>query len=189
MTLNEIFRRSGEPTYYTPMAVVGQLVNQEGGTVTIINPPFGEVREPAHRVHRKNWKRMWRLWPGMYLTLSSCRTKLRLTPSNHADKQHEVMKLAKMRRDMYEAQQGVCPHCGKQFDFKWMEMHHVLPWARFNELRYKRENMLLLCHDCHKDIHCDPYLNIRLMESKAKELGINLNEKYKTDESTTNQEG
>ena len=40
MTLNEIFRRSGEPTYYTPMAVVGQLVNQNGGQVTIINPPF-----------------------------------------------------------------------------------------------------------------------------------------------------
>ena len=40
--MNEIFRRSGEPTYYTPMAVVGQLVNQEGGTVVIGNPPFSD---------------------------------------------------------------------------------------------------------------------------------------------------
>ena len=39
MTLNEIFRRTGEPTYHTPIAVIGELVNQSGGQVTIINPP------------------------------------------------------------------------------------------------------------------------------------------------------
>lgn len=26
MTLNEIFRRTGEPTYHTPIAVIGELV-------------------------------------------------------------------------------------------------------------------------------------------------------------------
>ena len=31
MTLNEIFRRTGEPTYHTPIAVIGELVNQSGG--------------------------------------------------------------------------------------------------------------------------------------------------------------
>ena len=36
MTLNEIFRRTGEPTYHTPIAVIGELVNQSGGQVTII---------------------------------------------------------------------------------------------------------------------------------------------------------
>ena len=40
MTLNELFRRSGEPTYHTPIAVIGELVNQSGGQVTIINPPY-----------------------------------------------------------------------------------------------------------------------------------------------------
>ena len=38
MTLNELFRRTGEPTYHTPIAVIGELVNQSGGQVTIINP-------------------------------------------------------------------------------------------------------------------------------------------------------
>ena len=152
--------------------------NYDGWQVNILNPPFGEFREPTHRVQRKQWKKMYRLWPGLYLTLSSCRTKLRLASSNHATHKHEVMKICKMRREMYDAQHGICPHCGKHFEFNWMEMHHVLPWARFNEMRYKRENMLLLCHDCHKEIHCDPYLNIRLMEAKAKELGIDLTTKY-----------
>ena len=26
MTLNELFRRTGEPTYHTPIAVIGELV-------------------------------------------------------------------------------------------------------------------------------------------------------------------
>ena len=65
--LNDIINRQGEPAYYTPPTVYGNLIeNHDGGQVTIINPPFGECREPQHRVHRKNWKKMWRLWPGLY---------------------------------------------------------------------------------------------------------------------------
>ena len=176
--MNDILKREGGPTYYTPTAVVGQLLNNDGGHVTIINPPLGHYMEPSHRVQRKNWKKMWRLFPRFYITFSSCRTKLRTPAGNHANKQHEAMKLTKMRHTMYDEQQGICPHCGKYFDFAWMEMHHVLPWSRFGNLRYKRENMLLLCHDCHKEIHIDPYLNIRLMEAKSKELGIDLKDKF-----------
>ena len=175
MTLNEIFRRTGGQTYHTPIAVIGELVNQSGGQVTIINPPFGEYREPPHRAERKNWKKSWRIL-GVYFTLSSCRVKMRL--SNH----QRSLKLAQDSRDikaqLYKKQDGCCPHCGKQFDMNYMELHHILPWARFPELRQKKRNQLLLCHDCHKEIHCNPYLNIRLMEEKAKEFGIDLNERY-----------
>ena len=31
---------------------------------------------------------------------------------------------------------------------------------------------------CHKEIHCNPYLNIKLMEEKAAELEIKLSERY-----------
>ena len=51
MTLNEIFRRTGEPTYHTPIAVIGELVNQSGGQVTIINPPY----HSQPRAWRKGW--------------------------------------------------------------------------------------------------------------------------------------
>lgn len=59
-----------------------------------------------------------------------------------------------------------------------MENHHVLPWGRFPELREHEDNMILLCHRCHKEIHCNPWRNIELMKAKAKVLGINLEEYY-----------
>ena len=160
--------------------MVGELVNQNGGKVTIINPSFGEVHEPTHRVKRQHWKRLWRLPFGIYLTLSNCRTKLRLPSSDHECKQKFQIRRRDIKRRMYEEQQGICPHCGKHFEFQWMELHHILPWGRFPELRERKDNYLCLCHDCHKDIHMDPYLNIRLIEAKAKEYGIDLTTVYKT---------
>lgn len=134
---------------------------------------------------RKNWKKSWRLLPRLYITLSSCRTKLRL--SDRLMSQSARAKLHNMRLTMYNEQAGVCPHCGKFFDIKQMDMHHVLPYAMFTELRYKRENILLLCKDCHKYIHMNPYLNIQLIESKAKQLNIDLTQFYNHDRRTDNQ--
>jgi len=140
------------------------------------NPPFGEYREPSNRAKRQHWKKLWKLPFGIYLTLSNCRTKLR--HGGHDAKQNKVRQMWHVKQRMYEEQQGCCPHCGKQFEYQWMELHHVLSWARFPELRYDQRNLLFLCHDCHKEIHIDPYLNIRLMEAKAEELGIDLKEHY-----------
>ena len=143
--------------------------------IEINNSTVNIYREPPHRAERKNWKHSWRFL-GIYFTLSSCRVKMRL--SNH----NRSAKLAQDSRDikgqLYKKQDGICPHCGKKFEVSYMELHHILPWARFPELRQKKRNQLLLCHDCHKEIHCNPYLNIKLMEEKAKEFGIDLNEKY-----------
>lgn len=57
MTLNELFRRTGEPTYHTPIAVIGELVNQQGGQVTIINPPY----HSQPRAWRKGWAKKLRI--------------------------------------------------------------------------------------------------------------------------------
>ena len=38
----------------------------------------------------------------------------------------------------------------------------------------------MLCHRCHKEVHCNPYLNIQMMEDKAKEMGIELKGRYET---------
>jgi hypothetical protein len=42
----------------------------------------------------------------------------------------------------------------------------------------KAKNMLFVCHKCHREIHNNPWLNIRLMKEKADELGIDLHDKY-----------
>ena len=180
MTLNEIFRRSGEPTYYTPMAVVGQLVNQEGGTVVIGNPPFSDAI-PYHKQHgtwRKGWAKKFRIGR-LYFYISNCRMKKRpkrdLMYSNYVqDHCHEN------KRKLYERQGCKCPHCGQPFEYEAMELHHVLPLSRFPELGQSIRNGIMLCHRCHKEVHCNPWRNIQLMKEKAQEMGIDLNERYET---------
>ena len=178
MTLNEIFRRSGEPTYYTPMAVVGQLVNQEGGTVVIGNPPFSDAI-PYHKQHgtwRKGWAKKFRIGR-LYFYISNCRMKKRpkrdLMYSNYVQ-DHCV----ENKRKLYERQGGKCPHCGQPFDYEVMELHHVLPLSRFPELGQSIRNGIMLCHRCHKEVHCNPWRNIQMMKEKAKEMGIDLSERY-----------
>ena len=178
MTLNEIFRRSGEPTYYTPMAVVGQLVNQEGGTVVIGNPPFSDAI-PYHKQHgtwRKGWAKKFRIGR-LYFYISNCRMKKRpkrdLMYSNYVQ-DHCV----ENKRKLYERQGGKCPHCGQPFDYEAMELHHVLPLSRFPELGQSIRNGIMLCHRCHKEVHCNPWRNIQMMKEKAKEMGIDLKERY-----------
>ena len=60
-----------------------------------------------------------------------------------------------------------------------MELHHILPWSKFGWLHDDKRNLLFICHDCHKRIHNNPYLNIRLMEAKAEELNVDIKEVYK----------
>ncbi len=40
-------------------------------------------------------------------------------------------------------------------------------------------NWMVVCNDCHQEIHTNPWLNISLMEAKAKELDIDLKEGFK----------
>ena len=176
MTLNELFRRTGEPTYHTPIAVIGELVNQQGGQVTIINPPY----EQAPR-QKRWWKRSFRFMKGrFYITFSNCRVKKRPTSCDHECSQKLTDNMREIKGYRYKQQKGLCPECGKLFDIKEMELHHVLPWGRFPELRARKANMILLCHKCHKEIHCNPWKNIEMMKAKAEELGIDLKERYDT---------
>ena len=128
------------------------------------------------------WKRSFKFLKGrFYITFSNCRVKKRPT-SGYSIDGHS--RLANNMRDikgkMYEKNGHRCPHCGQEFELDVMELHHILPWARFPEWRASSKNMILLCHRCHKEVHCNPYKNIRMMEAKAEELGIDLTERYKT---------
>ena len=52
-----------------------------------------------------------------------------------------------MKRAAYERQGGLCPHCGKPFDIKQMEAHHIIPWAKGGPT--SAENCKMLCVTCH----------------------------------------
>ena len=110
-----------------------------------------------------------------YLTISNCKVKNRTGCKRPGNSRHGIKELKHM---YYEQQNGCCKQCGERFDIAYMEMHHILPYSKFPELRTHTDNMVMLCHDCHNEVHNNPFLNIRMMETKAKELGINLQDRY-----------
>ena len=172
--LNRILNPNPDPVYYTPPVIAQQVIhNQTGANVTIINPPFA-----SDRPKRKNWKRSFRIFKHLYITFSNGRVKNRNTPSDHPRTHAQAYQCRERKGKLYERQQGICPECGQHFAINQMEYHHILPWARFPELRGSIRNAVMLCHNCHKEVHCNPWRNIAMMKKKAEELGIDLKERY-----------
>lgn len=139
-----------------------------------------EIQEfcPPQTAKRRTWKKTIRIARGwFYITFSNCRVKKRDT-CGYSTSWEFAHELRDIKEKLYKKCEGVCPHCGQHYDISFMELHHVLPWARFPELRGTKRNMMLLCHHCHKEVHINPWLNIQLMQAKAQELQINLNDRY-----------
>ena len=42
----------------------------------------------------------------------------------------------------------ICPHCGKEFDFEFMEGDHITPWRDGG--RTVLDNCQMLCRDCNR---------------------------------------
>lgn len=55
---------------------------------------------------------------------------------------------ARMRREAYERQQGICPMCGEHFDIGQMEADHIKPWSKGGKTI--AENCQMLCVDCNR---------------------------------------
>lgn len=125
---------------------------------------------------RRTFKRTWRLF-GLYFTVSNCSVKKRHTCGYNLN-QRQQRKNLRRKQHLLERQGGTCPHCGTPLTDHDAELHHILPLARFSDLCDDERNMIALCHQCHKEVHCNPWLNIRLMEQKATELSIDLSERY-----------
>lgn len=48
---------------------------------------------------------------------------------------------------------------------------------------------MMVCHKCHKEIHCNPYKNIALQEKLADEIGLDLRVFYDKPIETIEDEG
>ena len=147
-----------------------------------MNINIGNVEQvviPYHtgvRTWRKGWSRKLRLF-GLYFYVSNVRMKKR-QKRDLLYNGYVVDHLIENKQKLYERQGGKCPHCGGQFPYKESELHHILPLARFPELGQSIRNGIMLCHKCHKEIHCNPWRNIQLMKEKAEEVGIDLSERF-----------
>ncbi len=54
----------------------------------------------------------------------------------------------KMKREAYERQKGVCPHCHQHFELSEMEADHITPWSGGGKTT--AENCQMLCRDCNR---------------------------------------
>ncbi len=52
------------------------------------------------------------------------------------------------KRVAYEKQQGICPICGKHFEFNEMEGDHITPWRDGGKT--VPDNLQMLCKDCNR---------------------------------------
>jgi hypothetical protein len=144
--------------------------------VTIINPPY-ETGNKAMARWRKAWKHGIRIM-GIYFYVSNVSLKKRGRRDLSYNTAHHAENIIKNKQKLYERQEHRCPLCGEEFTYKEMELHHILPWARFPELKQSIRNSVMLCRHCHKEVHCNPWRNIQMMQEKAQELGLNLKERY-----------
>lgn len=132
-------------------------------------------KEKANLIwNRKTFKKLFKFGNlRIYITWN-----LRLKARNKRDDIFGCLKTPLLRRKLWEHQQGKCERCGKDIDYNVCELHHVLPLGRFKEFADDINNMQCLCHDCHKDIHCNPFLEAKLIRERCNELGLNIEDYY-----------
>lgn len=54
----------------------------------------------------------------------------------------------KQKREAYERQKGICPHCGKHFELEEMEADHIKPWCEGGTT--VADNCQMLCRNCNR---------------------------------------
>ena len=52
------------------------------------------------------------------------------------------------KRTAYEQQGGVCPHCGKKYEYEEMEGDHINPWSKGGKTELT--NLQMLCQACNR---------------------------------------
>lgn len=78
-------------------------------------------------------------------------------------------------RSCKEQGRCVCEMCGSGAR---LTAHHVLPISLFPQYVSDLRNVKVLCEDCHRKVHTDPFLDTKLQLATARLIGANLREVY-----------
>lgn len=57
--------------------------------------------------------------------------------------------VVKFCRRVRKEQGNICENCGATSDERQIESHHILPYSQFPELGKDRQNILVVCVNCH----------------------------------------
>lgn len=110
---------------------------------------------------------------GLYVIISTRRLRVRVRQERDGDK---VM--SALRKNLIDEWSGICPMCGQVRQQKEMRMHHKLPYSRFPKLKYDRDNLILLCKWCHKELHDNPFLLSEKIEREMDKKKLNIKDYY-----------
>ena len=144
-------------------------LNIESGGVILGNPPLLPEKKDSH------FKKMWRIggWR-LYLTHN-----FRLKNSQTRDQNRNHSGILTVKREKWNECEGHCQICGNKLkSFNASQIHHILAWWRVPQFECDKRNVLLLCTECHQKIHCDPFIQTRMIEQKCRELGIKVSDYY-----------
>lgn len=125
-------------------------------------------------MERPRFYKMFKFWNWrIYITHN-----IRLRNREKRDYMRDIFNTKCFRKHCYERSGHKCEICGKEITYQEAQLHHILPFHKFQQFAMDERNMQILCNSCHNGIHTDPYKEIRQMEEKAKEFGINLKDYY-----------
>ena len=110
---------------------------------------------------------------GLYVVISTRRLRVRVRQERDGDK---VM--TALRKSLLDEWSGICPMCGQVRQPKEMRMHHKLPYSRFPKLKYDKDNLILLCKGCHKELHDNPFLLSNVIEEEMDKKKLNIKDYY-----------
>lgn len=69
---------------------------------------------------------------------------------------------------LYERNHGKCEKCKQFFNIDILQIHHKKPVALYPELKSEISNWMLVCPECHQEIH--KQVTIKAYELLAEEL-------------------
>ena len=73
----------------------------------------------------------------------------------------------KFRMSLYNRGGGKCEYCGKPIDYNDMQLHHIVPLSMNGN--NNPHNIICLCDECHRLIHCNPVVNHQLIDKLLQE--------------------
>ncbi len=92
----------------------------------------------------------FRLWK-WYLYVSD--VKLRPPKESESIRHRYRKKLRLLREALHKERAGLCEECGRFVGITECDLHHIIPLSENSDLFLSKNNLRLLCRECHKKEH------------------------------------